>query len=87
MNQLIKKSNKKFVEKTLNKPMNTFTYLKTLLNTSGHMNINKLKSTENHPDYVGFIKLDNKIYKISGWFKNQKDTISLRMIEYENNPT
>ena len=46
-------------------------YLESLLNGSGHINKNKFKEKESQPDLIGYIKIENKIYRLSAWEKNK----------------
>jgi hypothetical protein len=65
---------------------NTNDYLDDLSNDNGHLNLNPFKKTEIHPDYTGFIKIENKIYKIAGWVKIRKDgqkNLALKTMDYE----
>lgn len=66
--------------------MNTEKYLKSLLNASGHLNPNPNKKTDKHPDYAGYLKIENIPYRISAWVKNSKDGkkfLSLKVMESE----
>lgn len=46
-------------------------YLESLLNGSGHLNKNKLKEKISQPDFIGYIKIENKIYQLSAWEKSK----------------
>jgi hypothetical protein len=39
--------------------MKTEKYLETLLNGAGHLNPNPNKKLNTHPDYLGYIKIEN----------------------------
>ena len=56
-------------------------YLKSLIDGSGHLNQYPQKKSEKHPDYGGFIKVENKVYRISAWIKikNDKKFLSLKI--------
>ena len=64
--------------------MNTQEYLENLLEGSGHLNTFPLKTNEKSPNYGGYIKLDNKVYRLSAWEKNVKGkkSFSLKAIEF-----
>jgi hypothetical protein len=67
--------------------MNKNKYLKELLDGSGHLNKYPVKSNDKAPDYGGYVKIDNKIYRISAWvkFKNEKKFLSIRVHDLEYN--
>lgn len=51
---------------------NTQRYIDSLFDGSGHINPNDKKTSEKAPDYGGFLKIDGKVYRISGWVKVNK---------------
>jgi len=53
--------------------MTTKKYLETLLNGAGHLNPNPNKKLNTHPDYLGYIKVEDKPFRISAWVKSTKD--------------
>jgi hypothetical protein len=55
--------------------MHKNTYLKNLIESCGHLNKNKLKTEEKQPDFQGFIKIENKIYKLAAWEKIKDDKL------------
>jgi hypothetical protein len=63
--------------------MDTKTYLEELLEGSGHLNQFPMKTTVKSPDYGGYIKIDDKIYRLSAWVKTKggKKSLSLKAIE------
>ncbi len=63
--------------------MNTKKYLQELLEGAGHLNQFPMKTTDKSPDYGGYIKIDNKIYRLSAWVKTKggKKSLSLKAIE------
>lgn len=69
--------------------MNTETYLKKLKEGAGHLNPMPVKTSENAPDYGGFIKIENEIYRLSAWVKNKdgKKYLSINSIrqDYQDN--
>ena len=67
--------------------MTTKKYLETLLEGSGHLNKYPLKTNDKSPEYGGFIKIDDKIYRLSGWVKINKGrkSLSLRAILVDEN--
>ena len=67
--------------------MTTQKYLETLLEGSGHLNKYPLKTNDKSPEYGGFIKIDDKIYRLSGWVKINKGrkSLSLRAILVDEN--
>ena len=56
-------------------------YLKTLENNAGHININKNKFLDDQPDYGGFVKIEDKIYRVSAWMNSKTKNISFRLKE------
>ena len=60
--------------------MTTKKYLETLFEGSGHLNPYPTKINDNSPDYGGYIKIENKIYRISAWVKSKggKKSLSLK---------
>ena len=58
-------------------------YLKELLEGAGHLNPFPMKTTDKYPDYGGYIKIDDKIYRLSAWVKtkNGKKSLSLKAVE------
>jgi uncharacterized protein (DUF736 family) len=67
--------------------MNTEKYLNLLLDGSGHLNPNPNKKNDKHPDYGGYIKIENKPYRISAWVKirkNGKKFLSLNLVDIES---
>lgn len=42
-------------------------YLSELIDGNGHITKNKFKTEKKQPDYQGYIKIDNKNYKLSAW--------------------
>lgn len=65
---------------------NTEKYLDDLSDNTGHLNANPYKMTDIQPDYTGFIKIENKIYKIAGWVKTGKSgqkMLSLKTTDLE----
>ena len=69
-----------------NKTMNTKKYLEELLEGSGHLNPFRMKTNDKSPDYGGYIKIDDKIYRVSAWVKNKggKKSISLKAVEADS---
>jgi hypothetical protein len=63
--------------------MNTKKYLEELLEGSGHLNKFPMKTTDKSPDYGGYIKIEDKIYRLSAWVKTKggKKSLSLRAVE------
>jgi uncharacterized protein (DUF736 family) len=67
--------------------MTTEKYLQSLINTSGHLNPNPNKKTDKHPDYIGYLKIENIAYRISAWVKSGKDNkkfLSLKVMDTDN---
>lgn len=56
-------------------------YLATLENNAGHINKNKLKSLSDQPDYGGFLKIEDRIFRVSAWINPKTKNISLRTRE------
>ena len=58
-------------------------YLEELLEGSGHLNQFPMKTTDKSPDYGGYIKIEDKIYRLSAWVKTKggKKSLSLKAIE------
>jgi hypothetical protein len=67
--------------------MTTKSYLESLLDMSGHLNQFPNKSNDIAPDYGGYIKIDDKIYRLSAWIKskNGKKSLSIKAIEADIN--
>jgi hypothetical protein len=67
--------------------MKTKKYLEELWEGSGHLNQLPMKTTDKSPDYGGYIKIDDKIYRLSAWVKtkNGKKHLSLNAVpaDYE----
>ena len=67
--------------------MNTKKYLEELLEGSGHLNTFPMKTTDKSPDYGGYIKIEDKIYRLSAWVKTKggKKSLSLKAVaaDYE----
>ena len=67
--------------------MNTKKYLEELLEGSGHLNLFPMKTTDKSPDYGGYIKIEDKIYRLSAWVKTKggKKSLSLKAVaaDYE----
>ena len=67
--------------------MNTKKYLEELLEGSGHLNQFPMKTTDKSPDYGGYIKIEDKIYRLSAWVKTKggKKSLSLKAVaaDYE----
>ena len=67
--------------------MNTKKYLEELLECSGHLNPFPMKTTDKSPDYGGYIKIEDKIYRLSAWVKTKggKKSLSLKAVaaDYE----
>ena len=63
--------------------MKTKKYLEELLEGSGHLNQFPMKTTDKSPDYGGYIKIEDKIYRLSAWVKTKggKKSLSLKAIE------
>lgn len=63
--------------------MDTKKYLEELLEGSGHLNQFPMKTTDKSPDYGGYIKIENKIYRLSAWVKTKggKKSLSLKAVE------
>lgn len=63
--------------------MNTKKYLEELLEGSGHLNAFPMKTTDKSPDYGGYIKIEDKIYRLSAWVKTKggKKSLSLKAVE------
>ena len=57
-------------------------YLEELLEGAGHLNQFPMKTTDKSPDYGGYIKIDDKIYRLSAWVKtrNGKKSLSLNAV-------
>ena len=66
--------------------MKTEKYLKSLLEGNGHLNPFPIKSTENSPDYGGYIKINGQNYKIVAWVKenNGRKTLSIKAHEADH---
>ena len=60
-------------------------YLDTLLDGSGHLNPFPKKLSAKAPDYGGYVKIDDKIYKISAWVhsKGKRKFLSLRVFDFD----
>ena len=58
-------------------------YLEELLEGSGHLNQFQMKTTDKSPDYGGYIKIEDKIYRLSAWVKTKggKKSLSLKAVE------
>jgi hypothetical protein len=58
-------------------------YLEELLEGAGHLNQFPMKTTDKSPDYGGYIKIEDKIYRLSAWVKTKggKKSLSLKAIE------
>ena len=58
-------------------------YLEELLEGSGHLNQFPMKTTDKSPDYGGYIKIDDKIYRLSAWVKTKggKKSLSLKAVK------
>jgi hypothetical protein len=57
-------------------------YINSLSNNSGHINPVPEKFGAKNPDYNGYLKIDNTIFKVSGWVSENKSgnkSISLRI--------
>jgi hypothetical protein len=67
--------------------MNTEKYLQELLDGSGHLNSFPTKTNDKSPDLGGFIKIDDKIYRLSAWIKVKKGrkNLSLKATEVNYN--
>ena len=67
--------------------MNTKKYLEELLEGSGHLNPFPMKTTDKSPDHGGYIKIEDKIYRLSAWVKPKggKKSLSLKAVaaDYE----
>jgi hypothetical protein len=63
--------------------MNTKNYLEELLEGAGHLNQFPMKTTDKSPDFGGYIKIEDKIYRISAWVKTKrgKKSLSLKAVE------
>lgn len=63
--------------------MDTKKYLEELLEGSGHLNQFPMKTKDKSPDYGGYIKIDDKIYRLSAWVKTKggKKSLSLNAVE------
>ena len=63
--------------------MNKKKYLEELLDGSGHLNQFPMKTTDKSPDYGGYIKIEDKIYRLSAWVKTKggKKSLSLKAVE------
>ena len=63
--------------------MNTKKYLEELSEGSGHLNPFPMKTTDKSPDYGGYIKIEDKIYRLSAWVKTKggKKFLSLKAVE------
>ncbi len=64
--------------------MNTKKYLEELNEGSGHLNAFPMKTTDKSPDYGGYIKIEDKIYRLSAWVKTTKGgkkSLSLKAVE------
>ena len=59
--------------------MTTRKYLDELIDGSGHLNPYPMKIKDTSPDYGGYIKIDDKIYKVSAWVKSKGDRKSLAL--------
>jgi len=58
-------------------------YLEELLEGAGHLNQFPMKTNDKSPDYGGYIKIDDKIYRLSAWVKTKggKKSLSLKAVE------
>jgi len=67
--------------------MNTKKYLESLLDGSGHLNPYPMKTSDKAPDYGGYIKIEDKIYRISAWVKTKKGqkSLSIKATEADSN--
>ena len=63
--------------------MDTKKYLRGLLEGAGHLNKFPMKTTDKSPDYGGYIKINDKIYRLSAWIKTKggKKSLSLKAVE------
>jgi hypothetical protein len=63
--------------------MNIEHYLEFLDYGDGHLEKNNNKMKPNHPDYVGYIKGYEHLYRICGWINddNGKKKLFLRLYE------
>lgn len=57
------------MRKVIYKKRTTEEYLEDLTDGTGHLNPLPGKLNDKSPDYSGYIKIDNKVYKLSGWVK------------------
>ena len=62
-------------------------YINNLWNNSGHLNAYENKINDNSPDYGGYIKINERPYRISGWVKqkNGKKFLTLKIAECDKN--
>lgn len=65
--------------------MNTKKYLNALLDGAGHLNKFPVKTTENGPDYGGYIKIGNKTYRLSAWVVNAKLSMQAKECDIDGN--
>lgn len=66
--------------------MKTEKYFETLSNGSGHLNPYAVKTSDNSPEYGGYIKIDDKIYRVAAWIKKSKNGVkrlSLAIREFD----
>ena len=58
-------------------------YLEELLEGAGHLNQFPMKTTDKSPDYGGYIKIEDKIYRLSAWVKTKggKKSLSLKAVQ------
>ena len=63
--------------------MKTKKYLEELSEGSGHLNQFPMKTTDKSPDYGGYIKIEDKIYRLVAWVKTKggKKSLSLKAVE------
>jgi len=63
--------------------MTTKKYLKELQEGTGHLNPYSKKLNTDSPDYGGYIKIEDKIYRISAWINNKKISIKATEADYK----
>jgi len=62
--------------------LTTEEYLERLDDNAGNLNRNFNKFKETSPDFGGFIKVENKVYRVSAWINPKSKNISMRILKH-----